>query len=165
MANNLKDMMPQKGRINQGFFRPKNPDKYIGDLSKIIYRSAWELKFLMFCDREERVLKYSIEMVTVPYYNPITKRVNNYTIDFYMELLNEKGEVDKWLIEVKPKKFCFKPEPPKRKTERSLHTYKKNLETSFINRAKFTAARGFARDNDMQFGIVTEGFTFKNMIH
>ena len=57
----IKDTLkPRRGKIRQGYFIPKNPDKYDGDLSQIIYRSSWEYKFLKFCDDNEKILKYSL---------------------------------------------------------------------------------------------------------
>ena len=34
----------------KGFFKPKNPQKYNGDPTNIIYRSRWELKFMMYLE-------------------------------------------------------------------------------------------------------------------
>ena len=33
-----------------GKYQPKNPKKYIGNLSRIHYRSLWERKFMVYCD-------------------------------------------------------------------------------------------------------------------
>ena len=54
MAKETRDihdfLKPQRGKVKQGYFTPQNPDKYKGDITKIIYRSSWELKFLVYCD-------------------------------------------------------------------------------------------------------------------
>lgn len=162
----IKSLKPRRDSSGheQGYYKPKNPEKYIGDLNSVIYRSSWELKFLIFCDNEDRVVKYSSELYSVAYHNFKTKRLNYYNIDFYAEILNDSEKIDKWLIEVKPMKYVKKPSPPKRYSEKSLKTYKHNLETWMINEVKFSAARAFARENDMKFGIVTEGFAYNNFL-
>ena len=42
-------------KYNQGKFRPRNPQKYGGDVSNIVYRSSYELKFMQYCDLTESV--------------------------------------------------------------------------------------------------------------
>ena len=60
MAKDKKDiksfLKPRKGRIRQGYFTPKNPEKYKGDPTNIIYRSGWEFKFFSYCDTNESVI-------------------------------------------------------------------------------------------------------------
>ena len=56
------------------------------------------------------------------------------------------------LIEVKPKKQCFPPKEPKRKTRK----YKQQVLTYIINQAKFKAAGDFCNDRKMGFRILTE---------
>jgi hypothetical protein len=37
----IKNLKPtSSGQFKQGYFNPKNPEKYIGDLAKIIFRSS-----------------------------------------------------------------------------------------------------------------------------
>ena len=74
----IKDTLkPRYGRIRQGYFVPKNPHKYAGDLDKIIYRSGWEYKFLRYCDENDKIVKYVSEPVGIPYYNPLSKKYVN----------------------------------------------------------------------------------------
>ena len=59
---NIKDFLkPRKGRIKQGYFKPKNPEKYKGDPHNIIYRSGWEFKFFSYCDTNPSVIEYVSE--------------------------------------------------------------------------------------------------------
>ena len=43
----------------QGRFKPKNPTKYMGDPTNIIYRSGWELKLMSYLDTHVNVLQWS----------------------------------------------------------------------------------------------------------
>ena len=47
----------------KGKFRPKNPQKYRGDPTKIIYRSLWERNCMRYFDENPNVLKWSSEEV------------------------------------------------------------------------------------------------------
>ena len=39
----------------QGRFKPKNPSKYMGDPTNIIYRSSWELRLMSYLDDHKNV--------------------------------------------------------------------------------------------------------------
>ena len=39
----------------RGRYIPTHPKKYKGDPSNIIYRSLWERKFMVYCDRNEKM--------------------------------------------------------------------------------------------------------------
>lgn len=164
MANkyDIKNFKPRFGDIQQGYFRPENPDKYIGTALPIIYRSSWELKFLMFCDTNPHVEAYASEPVGIPYYNPIDKKVHEYFIDFFIKIRKD-GKEQKWFIEVKPMKFLSMPKKPKRETLKSMERYVKDVKNYIINKAKFDAARNYALENKCNFGIITENFIFKKI--
>lgn len=40
--------MQKKGKYYQGKYKPKNPEKYVGDINNIIFRSSWERNFFFF---------------------------------------------------------------------------------------------------------------------
>ena len=40
----IKKVKPN-GEYRSGKYEPKNPEKYIGDIHNIIYRSSWEYRF------------------------------------------------------------------------------------------------------------------------
>ena len=46
--------------LHQGKFNPKNPEKYRGNVHKIIYRSGYEVKFMNWCDLNNDVLEFEI---------------------------------------------------------------------------------------------------------
>jgi hypothetical protein len=66
--------MPEK-KYHQGLFHPQNPEKYKGDSNNIIYRSSWELKFMKYCDRNDKILEWGSEEFFIPYLDPTTNKV------------------------------------------------------------------------------------------
>ena len=52
--------MPRKQKYAQGIYTIKNPHKYVGK-GKPMYRSGWELTFMIFCDTNDKILKWASE--------------------------------------------------------------------------------------------------------
>ena len=82
----------------KGRFAPKNPQKYKGDITNIVYRSLWELKFMKWCDLNSSVKEWGSEIVVVPYVSPLDKKVHRYFVDFYMKVMDKEGGVQKYLL-------------------------------------------------------------------
>ena len=59
----------------RGKYFPSNTKKYKGDPSNIIYRSLWERKFMVYCDKNENVLEWSSEEIALPYKSPLDNRI------------------------------------------------------------------------------------------
>ena len=51
----------------QGLFSPRNPKKYMGDPTNIVYRSGWEKRVMDWADGNSNVLRWSSEEVVIPY--------------------------------------------------------------------------------------------------
>lgn len=153
----------RKSRFRQGYFRPMNPSKYIGDPTKIIFRSSWEQRFCKYCDDTPEVLYWSSEPVAIPYISPVDGREHSYFVDFYMKL-QKSEEVIEYLVEIKPSKAL---NPPVMKegltTIKRLHAYNQAAKDWLVNKAKFAAAQEFARINNKHFIVVTEEFLFKRV--
>ena len=77
----------------KGKYYPSYPRKYKGDPTNIIYRSLWERKFMVYCDKNESILEWVSEEIAIPYRSPIDNRVHRYFPDFYMKV-KERGGVD-----------------------------------------------------------------------
>ena len=136
-----------------GIYKPKNPKKYKGNPTRIIYRSMWERKFMVFCDNNDSIVECGSEEVIIPYRCPTDGRVHRYYPDFYIKVKSKTGSTSKYLIEVKPKRQVAGPvEKPKRKTA----AWKRELLTYMKNRAKWAAAEDFCEDRQMKFLILTE---------
>lgn len=139
-------------KYHQGKFKPKNPQKYKGDPTNIIYRSSWERKFLKYCDTNENIIEYSSEEIALPYRSPVDGKIHRYFPDFYVKVKESTGNIKKYLIEVKPKKQTVKPKVPKRQTKgyiREVYEYAKNM-------AKWESAKEYCKDRNWEFKVLTE---------
>lgn len=139
---------------NQGYFHPVNESKYIGDVTKIIFRSGWEFKFLQFCDVNDNIIRYSSEAVQVPYIDPFDKKVHRYYIDMFIEMRCSDGSIAKWLLEIKPDKYTKIPLPPKKKTKKAIEAYEYHKRMTLINIEKFKAAKYWSEQLGAKFGII-----------
>ena len=135
----------------KGIFKPKNPEKYVGDPTNIVYRSLWERKFMVFCDNNSSVLKWCSEEIAIPYLSPVDGKYHRYFVDFLVEFNTVTGQKI-YLIEIKPKRQCKQPEKGKKTTK----TYLKEIQTWKINSSKWSHAKKFAEQNNWHFKILTE---------
>ena len=101
----------------RGKYYPSFPRKYKGDPTNIIYRSLWERKFMVYCDKNTKILEWGSEEIALPYISPHDSRVHRYFPDFYIKVQENTGKVKRYLIEVKPLKQTVKPKKPKRQTK------------------------------------------------
>ena len=135
-----------------GLYKPRNPKKYKGNPTRIIYRSMWERKFMVFCDSTPSIIEWGSEEVIIPYRSPKDGRVHRYYPDFYVKAVTKEGHTPKSIIEIKPKKQTKPPKKPKRQTI----GYKKSVLTYLINQAKWEAAENYCDHRSMTFKILTE---------
>ena len=106
-----------------GLYKATNPKKYRGNPTRIIYRSMWERKFMVFCDNKDSIIEWGSEEVIIPYRCPTDGRVHRYYPDFYIKVKESNGIIEKYLIEIKPYKQTMPPPKPKRQTKRSNYCY------------------------------------------
>ena len=137
----------------KGRYFPTNPKKYRGNPSQIIYRSLWERKVMVYCDKNDAIIEWGSEEVIVPYLSPMDGKIHRYFPDFYVKVRQADGSTKKFIIEVKPKSQCKQPvKNPKRRTTKWFNEVK----TFAINQAKWKSAREFCEDKGMEFKIFTE---------
>ena len=136
----------------KGRFRVVNATKYKGDITNIVYRSLWELKFMKWCDSTISVVEWGSETIIIPYISPIDNKVHRYFVDFYIKVHTKANNIEKYLIEIKPEKFTKPPEIPKKKTKRFID----EVFQYGVNDAKWKAAFEFCKDRNMKFVILTE---------
>ena len=137
----------------KGRYFPTNPKKYRGNPNQIIYRSLWERKVIVYCDKNDAIIEWGSEEVIVPYLSPMDGKIHRYFPDFYMKVRQADGSTKKFIIEVKPKSQCKQPvKNPKRRTTKWFNEVK----TFAINQAKWKSAREFCEDKGMEFKIFTE---------
>ena len=135
-----------------GKYQPKNPSKYIGDPTKIQYRSLWERKCMMKFDENPNIMRWASEEVAIPYVSPVDGKRHRYYPDFIVELKNKKGDIETLMIEVKPLKQTKPPKKPKRMTKRFISEAK----TFSVNMAKWDAAKQVCDKKGWEFRLLTE---------
>lgn len=87
-----------KSRAIKGRFKPANPAKYKGDIKKITYRSLWERRFMLYCDRSDQIVSWSSEELHVPYFFIEDEKWHNYYPDFLIETHDGRTI----MVEIKP---------------------------------------------------------------
>jgi hypothetical protein len=141
----------------QGMFKPKNPSKYKGDPTCIIYRSSWELKVMGVLDSNPNVIEWNSEEIIIPYRSPVDGRMHRYFTDFAVKTKKSDGTIEKSIIEIKPKDQC---KPPVRKSKKPSKRYLNEVMTWGVNQAKWEAAREYCKKRGYKFQILTEDDLF-----
>lgn len=140
----------------QGFYKPINPHKYVGNVSNIVFRSGWERKFMIHCDTKSTVLRWGSETVIVPYRSTADKRMHRYYMDFWVESLKNDGSIEQLLIEVKPNKETRPPVRPKKMQPKAKARYIRETLVYQKNIDKWKAATKYAERKGMRFVIMDE---------
>lgn len=131
-----------------GKYKVKNPKKYSGDHTKVIYRSLWEKYCFQWCDANSDIKSWSSEEVVIPYIYDVDKRYHRYFMDLKITFANGRT----MLVEIKPDKETKPPKFSGRKTKRYISeglNYVKNMN-------KWAAAQNYAADRGWVFEIWTE---------
>lgn len=136
--------------LYQGKFKPRNPNKYKGDPTNIIYRSSWELKLFMKLDNDTGVEWWQSEEVIIPYISPIDGKRHRYFPDVVYKRTGEPVV----MVEIKP---AAQTKPPvltegKKKNKRFIN----EVMTWGVNEAKWKYATEYCLDRGWKFVILTE---------
>ncbi len=132
----------------QGFYQLRNPNKYVGDCNKVVYRSSLELSMNRFLDNNHKILRWSSEEIYIPYIKPTDGKVHRYFPDYWVEYENRNGQIVQEILEVKPSNQVH-PSEKKRLTEYDKITYA-------INISKWKAATEFCNKRGIKFRLLTE---------
>jgi len=136
----------------QGKYRPSNTKKYRGNPTNIIYRSLWERKFMVYCDKNENIIEWGSEEIAIPYRSPLDNRIHRYFPDFYIKYKDTNGKIKRSLIEVKPFRQTQQPPILEKKTKGYIYEVAEYAK----NQAKWRAAKEFCDDRRWEFKIFTE---------
>ena len=139
-------------KYNQGFFKPKNPQKYKGDCTNIVYRSGWELRLMSHFDLHTDVIWWSSEERIIPYVSPFDGRVHRYFPDFLICVKQNNGKQQTIMIEVKP--LAQTKEPVKK--DKINKKYIQEVFTWGVNKSKWEAAEEYCKDRGWKFEVMTE---------
>lgn len=131
----------------KGIFKCKNPQKYKGNPTNIVYRSSWELKYMMKLDHDPKVISWASEENPIPYKSPVDGDYHRYFVDFWVK--KAEGE---FLIEIKPQSQSI---PPNR-TGKTQKRFLKEVATYLTNQAKWDAAKKYCANRRWQFVVLTE---------
>lgn len=148
-------------KYKQGLYIPRHPEKYVGDINKIVYRSSWEYHMDEFLDNNPNILRWKSEPIAIPYVHPFKKdkagnpKIARYFPDYWVEYKNKQGEIIQEILEVKPKKETkmSRARNPKSKLYEEL--------TLQINIAKWKSAQDFCKSKGINFHLITESSLFR----
>jgi TnsA endonuclease N terminal len=135
-----------------GRFKPRYPQKYIGDPTNIIYRSSWEVKLMTWLDNNHDIVSWGSEEFCIPYKSPVDGKWHRYFPDFIVKVKTRDGKLKTMILEVKPKKQTTPPEPRKRVTKQYIN----EVSTYGVNQAKWKSATEYCLDRGWEFRLVTE---------
>ena len=153
----IKNLKPSaNSRYEQNYYVLKNPNKYRGDKTKIIYRSSYEKRFCQLCDSSPKIISWSSEPISIRYTSMYDNRQHSYWLDFWFKY--DDGR--EFIVEVKPSGKLKKPRKPSKKTAKSLENYNHRMKEYLVNYSKFKAASEFAKQTGVEFIIVDEHFLF-----
>jgi hypothetical protein len=137
----------------QGLYNPKNPHKYIGDVSNIVFRSSWELRSFKWADETQSIIEWSSEPFPIKYFDVSTNKVRRYFPDLFVRVQESSGEIKTYIIEIKPEKQTRAPKKTGRKKQ---STYLQEMATYQKNTSKWKMAEKFCESNNFIFRIITE---------
>ena len=144
-------------KYQQGYFKPKFPEKYKGDPTNVIFRSSWELKVMMDLDYNPNIVERSSEETIIPYLSKVDRRYHRYFVDFMVKVKEENDQIKTLLLEIKPYTQTQQPKKPEKITK----TYKRAVIEYARNVSKWEAAKEYCKKRGWQFEVLTEKELFK----
>ena len=117
----------------KGKYHPKDKQKFLGKRTPI-YRSMWERRFMIYCDKSNNIIEWDSESVHIPYISPKDNKWHNYYPDFHIKYNDKHDKTIIAIIEIKP------------------HFQKK----WDVNVAKWKACQEYCDNNNYEFKVLTE---------
>lgn len=134
-------------------FQPKNPEKYKGDINKIVSRSSYETKFYKWCDTNDNIISWNSEGLVIPYFDPIKNKQRRYFVDVLFKCICSDNIERVYAVEIKPYNQTI---PPRKSKRKSKNTIIKENTVWITNQAKWKAAKKYCELKGWYFKIVTE---------
>jgi hypothetical protein len=125
----------------------------LGNPTNIVYRSRWELKFMMYLDSQQNVIQWASEEFCIPYRSPIDNRVHRYFPDFLVKKKTPENQIETLVVEIKPMSQSRPPAPQSGKPTRS---YLREVYNWGINSAKWEAANKYCGERGWKFLVIGE---------
>ena len=139
-------------KFSKDLFQIRNPEKYVGSKTPI-YRSSWEMTFMLFCDNNPSIQEWASEPVKIPYRDPLTGKQTVYVPDFLITYIDRNHKKHVEMIEIKPANQMLKERVGKNAYNQAQ--YIKNM-------AKWEAAGKWCRNRGIKFRVINENDIFQN---
>ena len=137
----------------KGKYKPRNPQKYKGNPTEIYYRSSWELQFMKWVDKNDKVIWWQSEEKAIWYYDPVSKKKRRYFPDFIVYYERSDGTCMTEVVEVKPQSQV---DPPPKNPKRRTKAWMNSVRTYLTNQAKWQAAANYCENEGYNFRLLTE---------
>lgn len=144
----------KSSKFIQGIYTPINKEKYLGS-NNPVYRSALERDFFLFFDKNINVTAWASEGIVIPYFFNVDNKVHKYYVDLIAAIKDNKGEIQKYLIELKPHSQTRLPVSSTRKKSSTI-LYENIMYQK--NQCKWKAASEYAAKKGMKFVVLTEKY-------
>lgn len=132
--------------FSKDIYKIRNPEKYVGTRLPI-YRSSWEMTFMMFCDNNPSIQQWSSEPVRIPYRDPLTGKQTVYVPDFLISYVDRNMKKHVELVEIKPANQMLKERVGKNPYNQA----------QFIkNQAKWASAQAWCKQQNIKFRVINE---------
>lgn len=155
LQNLRKNSVKQNNKFKQGTYTPINKEKYIGTNNPTCL-SSYEFRCCNYLDTNINVVRWSSEIHEVKYKYSVDNKVHTYFPDFYAEIRDKNGNIQKYMIELKPSKSLIPPQKPKKQSAKAMKNYLYSLKEYVKNKNKWNSARLFCESQNMKFIVLTE---------
>lgn len=142
-------------------YKLNHPEKYIGNIKLLLYKSSWEENVFKFIDNNPNIIKWGYEIIKIPYMKPVPGgyRKSNYFPDLYIEYFDKHKNFNREVLEIKPLKQT-RPTKARKPLVRLQENY-----VFVVNCAKWEAAEQWCTHRGMKFSVITEKTIFKDQIN
>lgn len=154
-----------------GEYKLINPSKYFSSTIPR-YKSSFELRFMEWCDKNKKVVRWAYEPYFVDYVFTRPKQLpdwvdqlvdgksHKYYIDFHVELYDNENNLKTYLIELKPKSQMSEPNEPKRKTRAATTRYVGAMKEYAKNVCKWETTKIYCKRKGYEFFVLNEDNLF-----
>lgn len=132
----------------KGLYKVKNPEKYLGDVKNVVYRSGWERSVCIYLDESSQVKSWGSEETIIPYLCETDKKVHRYFMDFKITYTNGRTV----LVEVKPHKETIPPKTVGKPRKQVINETLKYIK----NHSKWKATEEYVANKGWHFEIWDE---------
>jgi hypothetical protein len=148
--------MAWKQAENNKPYKLNNPQKYMGDPRKLLYKSGWEETSFKMCDNNPNIVNWGYEIIPIKYNKPVGAlfRTTTYFPDLYVEYFDRNKNFIREVIEIKPYNQTIpskKRNPATRLVENTIYA---------VNQAKWRAAEVWCNSRGIKFSLMTENELF-----